>query len=552
MKILIASDSHCGYGEIKQYLYEDSFRSFEEVLQKAKENECDFILLGGDLFHESEPSRRTQIRLMRLIREYCMSGPKTSLKVTSNGEDNFGVFQFKTANIDDENLTVSLPIFTINGNHDDFCCTDSTAVDIYHEAGVLNIFGRFKDIKYFDVNPVLLEKENPDGSVSKVALYGIGSQRDDRLARAFMSGHVRFNKPSNYEEYLNILVLHQNRPQRSTLRSTGSYISTDLLPGFIDLVVWGHEHASIIEPQRVVAKDGQEFLILQPGSTTATSLCPDEAMQKHCFLLDSQYDIREPVITPLKLETCRQIFYEDIDLDGLHLVPPCESVRTSEMEDEQYLHRRMNEILRQAELSRTASQPELPLVRFRLHYVGAWRRIPPIMPRRFGRLYRDKVANANEIIWVHRSKDPDVVKGVKTQNIKKELIPANVELVVQEHFNNVRGEDQLAVLEVDVLNKALEAYGSNESYSFANINKRTKGTLREHIKMYVNKITELTSGSEDDMTIRNYQDFEERVGKVIYSKYAEKANVKKEVEAMDVKEEQKENISDDDIEWLDK
>lgn len=62
----------------------------------------------------------------------------------------------------------------------------------------------------------------------------------------FLDGNVVFNTPPDVDEWLNILVLHQNRPQRSVLRSTGSFIPTDLLPGFVDLVVWGHEHASII------------------------------------------------------------------------------------------------------------------------------------------------------------------------------------------------------------------------------------------------------------------------------------------------------------------
>lgn len=46
MKILIATDVHCGYGENKKYLYEDSFDTFEEVLEKANDHQCDFVLLG--------------------------------------------------------------------------------------------------------------------------------------------------------------------------------------------------------------------------------------------------------------------------------------------------------------------------------------------------------------------------------------------------------------------------------------------------------------------------------------------------------------------------
>ena len=35
----------------------DSLNTFEEILKIGKQNEVDFILLGGDLFHENRPPR---------------------------------------------------------------------------------------------------------------------------------------------------------------------------------------------------------------------------------------------------------------------------------------------------------------------------------------------------------------------------------------------------------------------------------------------------------------------------------------------------------------
>jgi hypothetical protein len=58
-------------------------------------------------------------------------------------------------------------------------------LDVLHEAGLLNLFGRYSGITEYIVDPILLHKKLPDGSYSKLALYGISSQRDDRLARAF-------------------------------------------------------------------------------------------------------------------------------------------------------------------------------------------------------------------------------------------------------------------------------------------------------------------------------------------------------------------------------
>lgn len=38
---------------------DDSFVSFEEVFEIAARNNADFVLLGGDLFHDNKPSRYT-------------------------------------------------------------------------------------------------------------------------------------------------------------------------------------------------------------------------------------------------------------------------------------------------------------------------------------------------------------------------------------------------------------------------------------------------------------------------------------------------------------
>lgn len=53
-------------------LGDDSFNTFEEILQLAKAHEVDFILLGGDLFHENKPSPYALHQCMSLLRKYCL------------------------------------------------------------------------------------------------------------------------------------------------------------------------------------------------------------------------------------------------------------------------------------------------------------------------------------------------------------------------------------------------------------------------------------------------------------------------------------------------
>jgi double-strand break repair protein MRE11 len=53
-----------------------------------------------------------------------------------------------------------------------------------------------------------------DKNGTKVALYGLGAVRDERLNRVWNSKKLRFARPhaaAVREEHFNILVLHQNR-----------------------------------------------------------------------------------------------------------------------------------------------------------------------------------------------------------------------------------------------------------------------------------------------------------------------------------------------------
>ena len=58
-RIFISTDNHLGYNEKHPERGDDSFRAFEEVLQKARSLHADMVLLGGDLFHHNKPTRQT-------------------------------------------------------------------------------------------------------------------------------------------------------------------------------------------------------------------------------------------------------------------------------------------------------------------------------------------------------------------------------------------------------------------------------------------------------------------------------------------------------------
>jgi double-strand break repair protein MRE11 len=51
-----------------------------------------------------------------------------------------------------------------------------------------------------------------------------------------------------------------------------------MIPDFMDLVIWGHEHECVIEP---IQSTVGGYYISQPGSSVATSLVEGEAAPKN-------------------------------------------------------------------------------------------------------------------------------------------------------------------------------------------------------------------------------------------------------------------------------
>lgn len=67
LRIMVSSDNHLGYKEKDAELGPDSFRVFEEMLETANARNVDFVLLGGDLFHEMSPSAKTYNKTSHIL-----------------------------------------------------------------------------------------------------------------------------------------------------------------------------------------------------------------------------------------------------------------------------------------------------------------------------------------------------------------------------------------------------------------------------------------------------------------------------------------------------
>ncbi|KAF9988968.1 Double-strand break repair protein mre11a [Mortierella antarctica] len=450
--ILVATDNHLGYLEKDPVRGDDSFEAFEEILEIAAKSEVDMILLGGDLFHDNKPSRKTMYITTKLLRKYCMGDKPVSLEYMSDPTDNFpdGI---TTVNYMDSNLNVAIPVFSIHGNHDDpsgdgnLCALDQLAV-----TGLVNYFGRSQEIDKVVVNPILLRKGD-----TKLALFGMGNIRDERLHQTFLRRNVTLMRPveeEGEEPWYNLMVLHQNR----VMHGPKSYIPEAYLDECIDLVIWGHEHECLIDP---VYNPQQGFHVSQPGSSVATSLSEGESKEKHVAILKlckGKFNIQK-----IRLKSVRPFIMGDVTLSDHQLDP------TDQHKVNSFISKRVRDLVRQADEDwvnkngRTSRKRRMysehdsgdeepttdntgeqalptpkPLVRLRVEYSGGFE---IFNPQRFGQEFVDLVANPRDIVHFYRKKSAPVRNQAKTEtemdvvDAREKLDTMRVENLVQKYLS---------------------------------------------------------------------------------------------------------------------
>ncbi|KGG50167.1 midasin, partial [Mitosporidium daphniae] len=366
---------------------EDSFLAFQEILETAKARNVDMILLGGDLFHENKPSRKAIYQTIELLRQYTFGDGESYLEFLSDPSINFPHTKFPNANYLDENLNVSIPVFIIHGNHDDPSGDSNlSAVDILSVGGLVNYFGKVKDVDDIVASPVLLAKGN-----TRLALYGIGSIRDERLYRSFQRNKVKFLRPLEDEEsWFSLLTFHQNR----SAHGPTNYIPEAFLDPMFDFILWGHEHECLIDPQLNPQK---EFYVCQPGSSVATSLCEGESKEKFFGLLSITGKSFE--LEKIKLKNIRPFVMKEISLSSISNLPLMDIKKINKTLVDQ-----VNLLIAQATLAKSIEEtPErlrLPLIRLKVAMI-----IHQILTLvRFGQQFVDVIANPKDLVTFFRKR----------------------------------------------------------------------------------------------------------------------------------------------------
>ncbi|XP_038673896.1 double-strand break repair protein MRE11 isoform X2 [Scyliorhinus canicula] len=454
------------------------------ALQLAAPVQCrvDFILLGGDLFHDNKPSRKTLHTCMELLRKYCMGDNPIQFEILSDQSVNFGFSKFPWVNYQDGNLNVSIPVFSVHGNHDDPTGADALcALDLLSCAGLVNHFGRSMSVEKIDISPVLMQKGN-----TKLALYGLGAIPDERLYRMFVNKQVTMLRPKEEEDsWFNIFVIHQNRSKHGAT----NYIPEQFLDDFLDLVIWGHEHECKISP---IKNEQQLFYVSQPGSSVVTSLSPGEAVKKHVGLL--RIKGKKMNMRKIPLKTTRQFFIEDVVLaDHSDIFNPDHPKVMQKIEA--FCLEKVEGMLDVAETERLGNprQPEKPLIRMRVDYSGGFE---PFSTLRFSQKFVERVANPKDIIHFFRhreqkdKKDDAQINFEKVASRSSEGMTLRVEDLVKQYFETAEKSVRLSLLTERGMGEAVQEF----------VDKEEKDAIDELVKFQLEKTQRFLKQRQIDVT----------------------------------------------------
>ncbi|CDW60106.1 Mre11 DNA bind and Metallophos domain containing protein [Trichuris trichiura] len=440
IKLLIATDIHLGFAETDPVRRDDSTNTFEEILKIATDRKVDALLLGGDLFHDNRPSRAVYHKCVELLRKYCFYDRTVNISLENDASVHFSHSAFKRANFQDPLLHIGLPVFSIHGNHDDIASNGLCALDMLHAAGLLNYFGKYQSVEEITVAPLCIRK----GSTC-LALYGIGFIRDERLHRMFTSKKVHFVPPE--DSCFCILLLHQNRVRHSLT----NYIPEQFLPEFMDLVIWGHEHPCLIDPEF-----HDKFFIMQPGSTIATSLAEGEAGSKYISLVKIRGKAFQA--EKIELQTARQFYFVDLSAEEIFPNIGAEVENKLQRACEEKIHALINNAMKDR---LSGLRPDLPLVRLRIRCSADY---PTFNAKRFGRRFEGRIANPENLISFVKSRaqrsDIQLDRlAMESASAKRAIeLQVHIEDVVKDYFKKADSSCQMSLLSENSLREALRNY----------------------------------------------------------------------------------------------
>ena len=198
------------------------------------------------------------------------------------------------------------------------------------------------------------------------------------------------------------------------------------------MVIWGHEHECKIDP---AYNPAQNFHVMQPGSSIATSLMPGEAVPKHVAVLSITG--RDYTVEPIRLKTVRPFVMREIVLSQEEKALKLAKKPNNRTLLTEFLTKIVDEMIEQAYEEWRAAQgdderdevPPLPLIRLRVEYTAPeGGNFDCENPQRFSNRFNERVANIKDVVQFHRKKAAGIKRAQNGAEMPGESTLASLEI----------------------------------------------------------------------------------------------------------------------------
>jgi len=271
MKIAVISDSHLGfgYGTEKE---NDSFRQFEEAIDKAIQERVDLILLPGDIFDSRVPRQEVWAKALTIFQKPLLAEKNNAKLVQKINKQDISPIVFS-----------GIPVIAIHGTHERRGAHTINPVEMLEKAGFLI---------HLHFSGVVFEKDG-----ERVCIQGISAVPENYVKQEF----AKF-KLAPVAGAKNILLLHQSIAGQVYSEDERSMLQLEDLPNGFDLYIDGHIHAK--------AMLAGSKKVLLPGSTIITQQKKNEAGNRKGFYV---IDTNGWAMSFYELQTQRPFYYVELN-----------------------------------------------------------------------------------------------------------------------------------------------------------------------------------------------------------------------------------------------
>ncbi len=261
MKFAHMADAHLGAFSKNPVLRDLNVRAFEKAIMKSIEEQVDFIIIAGDLFHNPIPDMGIVQRAVEIMKKAVESG---------------------------------IRIYTVYGSHD-FSAGSTSLMDVLASTGLFR-----KVVNYEVVNGKLrLNPVRDETGVSIVGMSGLSSAQEieyfEHIDREYLE-----NLPSP-----KIFVFHTTISEVKPSYIPDKYaLPKSMLPSGFDYYAAGHLH-------EIIKSDIEGSPLIYPGALFGATYNDLDMLKERGFFIVEDF---EPRFVPI--EVCK-IYKKVINADGL-------------------------------------------------------------------------------------------------------------------------------------------------------------------------------------------------------------------------------------------